>query len=174
MNINKYLIKSFIAKNSLFISYLLYSLIFRTILSAIPLNTFGNYIKAFELKDGNNILMFTEKGIFLYNKATEIFVAKKNFTNPIDLNDFDLITIEQFDIGNNYIIVLYKEMIYIFTKDGELFIESGVSFDTYGKYFALVPYTIKINEDDSNDYSFIVGYLKKKTYAYSSSDLIIN
>ena len=65
-------------------------------------------------------------------------------------------------------------MIYIFTKDGELFIESGVSFDTYGNYFALVPYTIKINEDDSNDYSFIVGYLKKKTYAYNSSDLIIN
>ena len=77
MNINKYLIKSFIAKNSLFISYLLYSLIFRTILSAIPLNTFGNYLKAFELKDGNNILMFTEKGIFLYNKATEIFSKKK-------------------------------------------------------------------------------------------------
>ena len=116
MNINKYLRKSFIAKNSLFISYLLYSLIFRTILSSIPLNTFGNYLKAFELKDGNNILMFTEKGIFLYNKVTEIFEAKKNFTNPIDLNDFDLITIEQFDIGNNYIIVLYKEMIYIYKR----------------------------------------------------------
>ena len=164
MNINKYLIKSFISKNSIFISCLLYALLFQIIFSEPQQSSDGNYIKSFELKDGNYILMFTEKGIYLCNKITRNIEWKKTFANDISQQDFDLLTIKQFDFGRYCIIALYKDMIYIFTEEGKLFIEQSVSFDNNnGKYFTLVPYKLEIKEDNSNDYYFIVGYLKEST-----------
>ena len=169
MNINKYLIKSFISKNSIFISCLLYALLFQIAFSQSNLSSCGNYLKTFELKVGNGILMFTEKGIYLYNKSTRNIEAQKTFINDVSQQDFDFLTIEQYDFGRNCIIALYKDMIYIFTEDGELFIEQSVIFDNNnGKYFTLVPYTLEIKEDNSNDYYFIVGYLK------GSDQFIIN
>ena len=169
MNINKYLIKSFISKNSIFISCLLYALLFQIAFSQSNLSSCGNYLKTFELKVGNGFLMFTEKGIYLYNKSTRNIEAQKTFINDVSQQDFDFLTIEQYDFGRNCIIALYKDMIYIFTEDGELFSEQSVSFDNInGKYFTLVPYTLEIKEDNSNDYYFIVGYLK------GSDQLIIN
>ena len=160
MNIIKYLIKPFISKNSTFISYVFYLILFQSIFSQTLPEQKGKYLKTFELKDGNNILLCTEKGIYLYNKSTNSLTDKKSF-DAISLKEFNLVTIEQFEEGRKCIIVLYKNKIYIFTEDVNLFIEESVSLNNNGYYFALVPYIVTYNQDnDSNDYYFIVGYLK--------------
>ena len=164
MNLNKYLIKSFISKNSIFILCFFYSFLIQIIFSQSVPDSGGIYLKTFELKDGNNILLCTEKGIYLHDKTTGNFETKKKFEKSIELQEFNFVTIEQFDDGNNYIIVLYKDMIYIFTQEGKLFAEGSVNIDTNGIYFDLVPYTIKINNNNSNDYSFIVCYLKSSKF----------
>ena len=168
MNIIKYLIKPFISKNSTFISYVFYLILFQSIFSQTLPEQKGKYLKTFELKDGNNILYCTEKGIYLYNKSTNSLTDKKSF-NAISLEEFNLVTIEQFEEGRKCIIVLYKNKIYIFTEDATLFIEESLTLNNNGYYFALVPYIVTYNQDNnSNDYYFIVGYLK------SNSELMAN
>ena len=148
---------------SIFISYILFSLLFQKICSNIFINFDVKYLKVFELKR-NNILACTEKGIYLYNNITDSNATiLKNFERDIDREEFDFLTIEQFEVGEKYIIALYKDMVFIFQEDGQLLTEKEVHFESGGKYYALVPYEINIYENNSYNYSFFVGFLKGST-----------
>ena len=144
MNKHQNLIKLNISKNSIFISYIFYSILFQIIFSNTLLDINANYLKAFELNDGNNILICTEKGIYLYNKANKIYESKRTFENILEQSEFDFLVIDQFKIGQKYIIVLYKDMIFIFTEDGQFLTEEEVNFYSDGKYYSIVLYEILI------------------------------
>ena len=85
MNKHQNLLKLNISKNSIFISYIFYSILFQIIFSNTLLDINANYLKAFELNDGNNILICTEKGIYLYNKANNIYESKRTFENILSI-----------------------------------------------------------------------------------------
>ena len=160
MNKHQNLIKLNISKNSIFISYIFYSILFQIIFSNTLLDINANYLKAFELNDGNNILICTEKGIYLYNKANKIYESKRTFENILEQSEFDFLVIDQFKIGQKYIIVLYKDMIFIFTEDGQFLTEEEVNFYSDGKYYSIVLYEILIDVYNLSEYNFIVCYLK--------------
>ena len=129
------------------------------IFSSTQININANYIRTFEL-EGGNIIMCTDKAIYLYRKDQGTIEMQKSFSNTVSYEDFYFVTISQFEVGRKCVIALYKNMIYIFTEDGHYFTEKSIHFDSYGNYYTLVPYTIQINSDNSNYYYFFVGYLK--------------
>ena len=147
---------------SIFISYILFSLLFQKICSNIFINLDVKYLKVFELK-GNNILACTDKGIYLCDITDSQPTILRNFEREINREEFDFLTIEQFEVGEKYIIALYKDMVFIFKEDGQLLTEKEVHFESGGKYYALVPYEINIYENNSYNYSFFVGFLKGST-----------
>jgi hypothetical protein len=146
-------------KQSSFIIIILYLHLMQPIVSSTQINIGANYIRTLEL-DGGNILMCTDKAIYLYRKDQGTIEMQKSFTNTVSYEDFHFVTISQFEVGRKCVIALYKNMIYIFTEDGQYFTEKSINFDSYGNYYTLVPYTIQINSDNSNYYYFFVGYIK--------------
>ena len=72
--------------------------------------------------------------------------------------DFDFVTLSQFEEGEKYVIITFKPAIYIFTRYGEYFAQENITFIPEGKYYALVPYKVFIN-DTLSEYHFILGYL---------------
>ena len=71
------------------------------------------YIKTFELENGN-ILFCTEKGIRLSDENfNQILITNETeFENDVSNTDFDFVTISQFEEGEKYIIVAYKNIIF--------------------------------------------------------------
>ena len=119
------------------------------------------YIKTFELENGT-ILFCTEKGIWLSDEnLNQIFITNETeFENDVSNTDFDFVTISQFEEGEKYIIVAYKNIIFIFTSEGEYLTKGNIDFVPDGKYYTLVPYKIFRN-NSMNEYNFIIGYLGK-------------
>ena len=142
-------------KQSSFIIIILNLLLMQPIFSSTQININANYIRTYEL-EGGNILMCTDKAIYLYRKDQGTIEMQKSFTNTVSYEDFYFVTISQFEVGRKCVIALYKNMIYIFTEEGQYFTEKSVNFDTIGNYYALIPYKIQINSDNSNYYDFFV------------------
>ena len=119
------------------------------------------YIKTFELENGN-ILFCTEKGIWLSDEnLNQILITNETeFENDVSNTDFDFVTISQFEEGEKYIIVAYKNIIFIFTSEREYLTKGNIDFVPDGKYYTLVPYKIFRN-NSMNEYNFIIGYLGK-------------
>ena len=119
----------------------------------------ANYIKTFELENGK-ILFCTEKGIRLSDEnLNQILITNDTeFEADVYINDFDFVTISQFEEGEKYIIVAYKKVIFIFSSEGEYFTKGNIDFDPKGRYYTLVPYKI-ISTDLINEYYFIIGYI---------------
>jgi len=147
---NKQLLKSYIT---------LIFLIKLVFCSTITENLDVNFMKTFELKDGN-ILAFTEIGIYLYNNAEEEYILQKSLPNPD--NKFNFVTINQFEVGEKLIVVLYENYIYVLTEEGYYFTEKNVNFGSTGSYYTLVPYKSEKNNEEYIDYYyFFVGYLNR-------------
>ena len=148
---NKQLLKSYITL--IFLMKLVFC-------STITENLDVNFMKTFELKDGN-ILACTEKGIYLYNKAEEEYIQQKFFSNTYPDNKFDFVTINQFEVGKKLIVVLYENYICVLTEEGYYFTGIDVNFGSpEGTYYTLVPYKSEKNKEDNIDYYyFFVGYL---------------
>ena len=104
--------------------------------------------------------MCTDKAIYLYIKDQGTIAQQIHFDNIVSYDDFHFVTISQFEVGQKCVVILYKNKINIFTEDGQYFTDKIVNFDSSGNYYALVPYKIQINPDNSNYYYFFVGYLK--------------
>ena len=149
---NKQLLKSYITL--IFLMKLVFC-------STITENLDVNFMKTFELKDGN-ILACTEKGIYLYNKAEEKYILQRIFPNTYPDNKFNFVTINQFEVGKKLIVVLYENYIYVLTEEGYYFTEKNVNFGSTGSYYTLVPYkSEKNNEENTDYYYFFVGYLNR-------------
>ena len=83
---------------------------------SIDLLTQAKYLRIFELENGK-ILFCTEKGILLLEGTGEIFeIEESKFENEISKEDFDFVTITQFEEGEQFIIITYKTIIFIFTS----------------------------------------------------------
>ena len=137
------------------------------IVSSTQINIGANYIRTFEL-EGGNIIMCTDKAIYLYRKDQGTIEMQKSFSNTVSYEDFHFVTISQFEVGRKCVIALYKNMIYIFTEDGQYFTDKIVNFDSSGNYYALVPYKIQINPDNSNYYYFIIAFNATNCFKYSN------
>jgi len=159
MKDNESHLKSNTYKNPSFVIIILYFLSIQPILSGTQIDINANYMRAFEL-EGGNILMCTDKAIYLYIKNQGTITMQKHFDNIVSYDDFNFVTISQFEVGQKCVVILYKNKINIFTEDGQYFTDKIVNFDSSGNYYALVPYKIQINPDNSNYYYFFVGYLK--------------
>ena len=149
---NKQLLKSYITL--IFLMKLVFC-------STITENLDVNFMKTFELKDGN-ILACTEKGIYLYNKTEEKYIPQIIFSNTYPDNKFNFVTINQFEVGKKLIVVLYENYICVLTEEGYYFTGIDVNFGSTGSYYTLVPYISEKNKEDNIDYYyFFVGYLNK-------------
>ena len=80
------------------------------IFSSTQINIDGKYIKTLEFA-GGNIIMCTDKGIYLYIKAQGIIDMQNHFDNAVSYEDFHFVTISQFEYEQNDLIALYKNMI---------------------------------------------------------------
>ena len=128
------------------------------IASNLDLNRF-KYIKTFEMENGK-ILFCTEKGIALFTDDPQRIeeINETKFTPEVSKDDFDFVTISKFEEGEKYIIVAYKEVIFIFTSEGEYFTKGNLNFTPQGKFYTLVPYKT-ITNNEISEYHFIIGYL---------------
>ena len=144
---------------SILILYILFSLLIQNITSNYVFTDF-NYVKTIELQN-ENVLMCSEKGVFLCEADTgEINpIEGPLFENDIAKEDFDFVTIAQFEDGDKYIIVAYKTLIYIFTSEGGYCQKSEIQFTPQGGYYTLVPYKVDIISETSKEYYFLIGHL---------------
>ena len=143
------------------IKYIIFIFLLQIIYSSDIFNE-SKYLKTFELQN-EKILICTEKGILLYDYNNEQKIEKElvKFNVSVLKEDFDFVTISQFEEGEKYVIVTYKSTIYILTHYGEYFAQGNITFTPEGKYYALVPYKIFIN-DTLSEYHFILGYLGRE------------
>ena len=155
----KNLVKFRTYKNYSIMAIIIYFLLIQSTFSSTQIEIDANYLRTFEL-EGGNIIMCTDKAIYLYIKEQRSIAMQTHFDNTVSYDDFHFVTVSQFEAGRKCVVILYKNMIYIFTEEGQYFTEKSVNFDTIGNYYALVPYKIQINSDNSNYYYFFVGYIK--------------
>ena len=122
---------------------------------SIPIE--AQYMKIFELQNGN-FLVCTEKGIYFNQKATQDF---KNITviENANFTDFKFIAAAQFKEEAQYVVILYKNMIYIFSKEGAYITKKEINLSTSGEYYSLILYKIEKN-NNINNYLFFIGYLE--------------
>ena len=68
-------------------------------------------IKTFELENGN-ILFCTEKGILLLDEGKNeiVEIEESKFGTVISKEDFDFVTISQFEEGEKFIVITYKKL----------------------------------------------------------------
>ena len=151
----KNLVKFRTYKNYSIMAIIIYFLLIQSTFSSTQIEIDANYLRTFEL-EGGNIIMCTDKAIYLYIKEQRSIAMQTHFDNTVSYDDFHFVTISQFEAGRKCVVILYKNMIYIFTEEGQYFTEKSVNFDTIGNYYALVPYKIQINSDNSNYYYFFV------------------
>ena len=120
--------------------------------------TQAKYLRIFELENGK-ILFCTEKGILLLEGTGEIIEIKESkIENEISKEQFDFVTISQFEEREKFIVITYKTIIFIFTPEGEYFSKGYINFITKGMYYTLVPYKV-IRNNLINEYHFLIGYL---------------
>ena len=143
---------------TILIRYILLVLLFQNISSSSVLNNF-NYLKTFELENGN-ILMCSEKGVFIKEKSSGQLIPVDDtlFASDISKEDFSFLTIAQFEQGEKYIIIAYKEIIYIFTSEGYYYTKGNTNLNPQGNYYTLVPYNY-ITNGGSSEYYFLIGYI---------------
>ena len=91
-------LKSNTYKNPSFVIIILYFLSIQPILSGTQIDINANYMRAFEL-EGGNILMCTDKAIYLYIKNQGTITMQKHFDNIVSYDDFNFVTISQFEVG---------------------------------------------------------------------------
>ena len=117
------------------------------------------YIKTFELENGN-IIFCTEKGILLLDEGKNEIkeIEQSKFDPGISKEDFNFVTISQFEEGEKFIVIIYKIIIFILTSEGVYFTKENINIDPQGKYYTLVPYKV-ISTNSINKYHFVIGYL---------------
>ena len=154
------LIKFNLFEKPLLKSYIIFIFLFQLMISSGSIGFNVNYVKTFELYN-ENILICSDKGIYLFDKSLNTYNERKIFSNSISLDKFGFITINQFKDRNKYITVLYEKNIYILTKEGQICFEKNINFDSVGTYYTLVlvPFDSEINDDNSY-YYFFIGYIK--------------
>ena len=126
MKENEKHIKSSFYNNPSFVIIILYFLLIQPILSGTQIDVNANYMGAFEL-EGGNILMCTDKAIYLYIKDQGTITMQKYFDNIVSYDDFHFVTMSQFEVRQKCIIILYKSKINIFTEDGQYFTDKSVN-----------------------------------------------
>ena len=159
------IIKYNLYKKSVLRSSILFIFLFKLVFNNSLQDLDVHFMKTFELQD-ENILICTEKGIYLYDKSTGIYIQQKIFSEIIPDNKLNFVTINQFEVGKKLIIVLYENYIYILSEEGIYFTEKKVNFGSQDTYYTLVPYKFEKNNVDNIYHFFYVGYLK----AYSGKD----
>ena len=114
-------------------------------------------MKTFELQN-RDILICSEKGIFL--SENEITNPKFGylFDEEISKEDFSFLTISQYQESENYVIILYKKIIYIFNSEGNYITHANIYFFPGGSYYTLVLYKL---DSEINEYYFIIGYINE-------------
>ena len=125
------------------------------------------YPIAFNLLN-NKKAIISEDGIHFYNHdLTEEDQGKNiSFESPIDINnqnDINSISMAQFDQSNDeYILILVKNEIYIFSNDHTLLNSTNLSPIIDGQQYSLIPYKL----DRLNDFLnyFIVFIKEQKIY----------
>ena len=133
------------------------------------------YLKTFELGNGD-ILLCTEKGVLLLEDGTEEIreIEESKFEIENTKEDFDFVTIRQFEEGKKFVVIIYKTVNFIFTSEGEYFTKGYTNFTTQGMFYTLVPYKI-IRNNLIDEYHFLIGYLKNKdTPIFTMSDFSFN
>ena len=145
------------------LSYILFILLFQTKSSSIYSLQDFKYMKTFEL-ESEDILMCTEKGIFLKQKTSGelISLGETIFESDISREDFDYVTISRIEQGDRYIIVLYKTIIFAITFDGNYCARKEISLNPGGTHYTLVP-TKMSQAYNYDEYYFIVGYISNDT-----------
>ena len=113
------------------------------------------YTKFFQLINGNYILC-SEKGIYLYDSQLKNTISGNLFQTEVSsADDFYFVTIEQFpnDDGGN-IVILYKDIFYFYSKEGEFKFSTDLPFQQSGKSYTLVPYK------KGEQLNVIIGYIE--------------
>ena len=111
------------------------------------------YMKIIELQNGN-FLLCTENGIYLNRRTSDDYPIQISIENP-NTNDFSFVTAAQFEEGDQYVVILYKNMIYIFSKEGKHITNEEINLSAAGEYYSLILYKIEENNDTNNYYFFI-------------------
>ena len=109
------LIKFNLFEKPLLKSYIIFIFLFQLMISSGSIGFNVNYVKTFELYN-ENILICSDKGIYLFDKSLNTYNERNIFSNSITQDKFGFITINQFKDRNKYITVLYEKNIYILTK----------------------------------------------------------
>ena len=139
--------------------YILNAFLFQLTFLSTSISLIDNYLKAFDMQNGN-LLICTDKAIYLYSKSDGEYSQQISFETNVSQENFNFVTISQFEVGRNCIVVLYINIIYIFVEDGQYFTGKNFDFNSSGKYYTLITYKLQINSDNSNYYYFLVGYIR--------------
>ena len=122
------------------------------------------YLKTFELENGN-ILICSEKGIFLSEPGLENIISAYPFEQEITKTDLNFLTIAQYSENDHYIVIAYKTKIYIFNSEGNYVAQTSIDFSPGGTYYTLALYKLDSN---INEYDFIIGYINGNNILISS------
>ena len=134
--------------------YILNAFLFQLTFLSTSISLIDNYLKAFDMQNGN-LLICTDKAIYLYSKSDGEYSQQISFETNVSQENFNFVTISQFEVGRNCIVVLYINIIYIFVEDGQYFTGKNFDFNSSGKYYTLIiTYKLQINSDNSNYYYF--------------------
>ena len=96
------------------------------------------YIKSFELQN-KDILICSEKGIFLSDLGITNIKFGYSFEEEIPKKELSFLTIRQFAEDEKYIIIAYKKIVYVFNSKGYYVNHTSIELSTTGTYYTLVP-----------------------------------
>ena len=124
----------------------------------------SDYAKAYKLNNGNIILAGTN-GINVYDSSgvNLLYNITTDGEDKINIKeDAFFTTFTQFETGEEYGIIIVKQVVHILNNKGELLFKFRLTHDTSKiQFYTLVPYIY-----GDNNYNFILGFLNQRDKAY--------
>ena len=152
-------------KYGFYFLYVIFSILISQASSSSPQYLKGlKYLKSFELEN-KNILICSEKGIFLSDSDITNIKFGYPFENEIPKEELSFLTISQFAEDEKYVIIAYKKIVYVFNSEGYYVNHTSIELSTCGTYYTLVLYKL---DSKINEYYFIIGYLGDKKLLITS------
>ena len=122
----------------------------------------SHYSSSFVLSN-NDIFLVLDNGIYVYDSTLSNIKNSHNFTSSQTItssNDAETISISQYSTGNdsdNIILALVKNVLFIFTNEGQYLFEFALNSYLGGRYYSLIPYKYELSY-----YYIISNYLNGK------------
>ena len=155
----------FILKRKFILFFIIYIYLIKANDQKQPFSYDMEYARTFKLNNGNIAIIGT-KGIYIYDKTGKIRLNNITITKEEDIikqiEDAYFTTFAQFEEGEEYIIIIVKQVIYLLDSEGNYQNYFQLTHSTEQiKFYTLVPYI-----DKDNNYNFILGFINRDRKAY--------